>query len=250
MGGLKDLLLIIPQLLLYFVPGFICLWFLRMYWNGKKVGDIGCVVSSIALSYVVYIVFEFLKHILPCVVDIFPQQSKQMWKIIIHILMGASLGLIIRWLSGTPFGEKVWDFFNPNSCHNSTVWEKAMCNEEGAVARIYLKNGMFYDGELVYYTKDPDDEKKEILLFNYKAYVKNTNYSKAEDAYGIELKTAEVRATEKEMEKVYISQDEIVSVEINPRPSETGSGETADKGRESLIGKVKKIWGKIKEKKK
>ena len=224
---LDKILQFIPDLLLYFVPGFICLRIKEAYGFQKKHEELGSVIYSILYSFIVLILFSCLKAVfLPYIRDRLPEDQVENIKRIIFIGLGIILGLVITAVPKWKWWGKLTGKIIPFTSAEQSVWEKAMTNHCGAKAKVLLKNGLTYEGDLGYATGDPDDSDKTVLIYNFKSYERN----KEEDGKNINqiiyIKD-NYRKTdvEDDMEKVYIRPDEIVSVEICPTPEDVSKAQ-------------------------
>lgn len=173
--NIKDLLEIVPELLLLFIPGYISIKISEKYGLEKKKEHFDIIVYSILYSFVIGIIYSIiifsLEHF--CVV-ISTFLEETIVKQIVYLVLAVVLGFVLVKVPPTRLGGFIRCCFNKNVSPESNVWIKAMKNTKGAWATVYLENGLIYTGKLIYYTADPDDEEKELLLSNYRLSVRNS----------------------------------------------------------------------------
>lgn len=85
-----------------------------------------------------------------------------------------------------------------------------MKNKNGAWVTVYLENGLIYTGKLIYYTNYPN-EKKELLLSNYRLSVRNNFNVEKKEKFCFDIDDY----TEDDNAKVFLSWDIIISIEIH-----------------------------------
>ena len=215
---LDKILAFIPDLLLYFIPGFICLRIKEAYGFQKKHEELGAVIYSILYSFIVLVVFSGLKAIFPGVRNWFPKDQLENIKRIVFLGLGLAIGIVITVVPKWKAWQWVVEHIIPYISSEQSVWEKAMTNHNGAKAKVLLKNGLVYEGDLGYATGDPDDEDKTVLIYNYKSFIrKEDEGGKKKDSIVYVKDDYKKVQKEEDMEKVYIRPDEIVSIEIEPR---------------------------------
>lgn len=218
---LDKVLQFIPDLLLYFVPGFISLRIKETYGFQKKHEELGAIIYSILYSFIVLIIFTGLKTMFPFVKNWFPTEHLDNIKRIVFLALGVLVGAIITTVPKMKWWAKITGKVLPYTSAEQSVWEKAMTNSHGAKAQIFLKDGKIYEGDLAYATGDPDDQDKAILLFNFTSYTyeENENGKKRNQKKYIKRDYA-IRGKEDEMERVYIKSEDILAVEIFPNIKE------------------------------
>lgn len=224
---LDKILAFIPDLLLYFIPGFVCLRIKEVYGFQKKHEELSSVIYSILYSFIVLIVFSGLKAAFPDVRNWFPKEQLENIKRVVFLGLGALIGIVITVIPKWKAWRWLVEHVIPYISSEQSVWEKAMTNHNGAKAKVYLKNGLVYEGDLGYATGDPDDAEKTVLIYNYKSFIR------VEDKNGMKknqiqyIKDSYTTAQkEEDKEKVYIRPDEIVSIEIEPRIKKDNGNES------------------------
>lgn len=201
----------IPELLLNFIPGFISIRIKEIYGLQKKHDEFGYTLYCILYSFIILLAYRILSVIAGAIIP--PLKgflNKETVKCCACLVMAVAQGILLAKLpqskSGSWFGKKVNKLTSPEE----TVWLKAMKNPKGARAKVFLTNGMIYEGVLINYTSNPDEPCKEVLLYDYKLQVRNANAEKEEDLY------FSITKTSKKKDKVLIKRDEIISIEIMP----------------------------------
>ncbi len=208
--NLKDLITIIPELLLLVVPGFIALRIKEKYNVEKKRDDFDSTIYCFLYSFIIGIAYSALTALLiklsPGLTDFL---AKETVKQAAYLLLSVLLGLLLVKLPRSGIGRAVTSLFNKHMSPETTVWLEAMKNDKGAWAIVYLKNGMIYTGKLINYSTDPADEKRSLLLYNYRLSIRNDGSKTAADfCYDITDRTGDDNA------KVFLSWEDIISIEI------------------------------------
>ena len=209
---IKDLLEIIPELLLRFIPGYISIKILEKYGLERKKEHFDIIIYSILYSFIIGIIYSIiifsLEHF--CVtISAFLERTTV--KQTVYLVLSVVLGFVLVKVPPTWLGKFIRGCFNKNISPEPNVWVKAMQNTEGAWATVYLENGLIYTGKLIYYTIDPDDERKELLLSNYRLSVRNNADVEKSDEFCLDI----VDNTEDDKAKVFLSRDVITSIEIH-----------------------------------
>ena len=200
----------IPQLLLLFVPGYIALIIKTKYLPQKKPDSFDATLYSILYSFIVGIAFQLLRQIKNYMLPNIVLLGNDYWKQLVYLMLGIALGYCLVKIPRTQMGKTVSRWFNNHLDVNSGVWEKAMRNEKGAWATVYLKNGMIYVGELIFFTDDPNDEKKELILQNYDMYQKNEGPISQASGFSVIIESG------RENDRVYLQREDIIAIQIQP----------------------------------
>ena len=209
---IKDLIEIVPELLLLFIPGYISIKILEKYGLERKKEHFDIIVYSILYSFIIGIIYSiiifFLEHF--CVtINTFLERTTV--KQTIYLVLAVVLGFILVKVTPTKFGGFIRSCFNKNVSPEPNVWIKAMKNTKGAWVTVYLENGLIYTGKLIYYTIDSDAERKELLLSNYRLSVRNNAEIETRDEFCFDIDDN----TKKDNAKIFLSLDLIISIEIN-----------------------------------
>lgn len=220
---IDKIIVLIPQLLLLFIPGFVALIIKTRYLPQKKPDTFETSMYSILYSFIVRILFELLRWIknrfLSGVILLGNEYCKQF----VFLFLGAVLGYALVKAHTSSFGIAVSRFFNKYLDPDAGVWEKAMRNRKGAWATVYLRNGMIYVGALTDFTDDPNEDKKDLILQNYSLYVRKEGKISQPEQFSIFVEDG------KPGDKVYLQREDIVAVQIREsasQPQEDQSGET------------------------
>jgi len=180
---LVDIISIIPDLLIYFVPGFVALRIRINYGMEKRFNSFDTVLYSVLYSFIVGIALSAITAITEAfekefVFRWFSDPTRNTINNIVLLLLGVMLGYVLVKSPEWKIGSKIRGVFNSTIEPYSSVWYKAVNNPEtGAYARVYLSNGLMYDGILKHYTTDPDEEQKELVLTAYVVRVYQTDNS-------------------------------------------------------------------------
>lgn len=195
---IENIMHLIPQLLMYFIPGYISLEIRRNNRQENKYIDRDLVILSITYSFIIGMIV-FLIDMIP-IINI--EELDYECKVVIKISIAILFGFAITVYPETNLAKYVRKLLKCNAEPYSNVWNLAMKNPKGAWARVYLENeNILYVGMLINYTCDPDEERKEILLSGYSSY-NICNNSCIENFEGDEKAT------------VYINADDVKRIEI------------------------------------
>lgn len=187
--NLETILKIIPELFMYFIPGFITLSIRRKFRHECSYNDRDLLVLSIVLSFIYdkilfvlffiisklfYIVFKInLESLIPSIINI---ENSEEWYIILVLLLSVIFGYILTVFPDTDQAVKIRRIFKSNAEPYATVWNYAMRNQNGAWARVYLRDeDVGYVGKLLKYTCNPDRETREVYLSCFTSFKISTN---------------------------------------------------------------------------
>lgn len=165
---------LIPDILLYIVPGFLVLKITEEYLPKKKLSQYESILWSILYSFVVTIEFGFLCWLLNCICKCSTNTGSSSisffdnTKLVIYFFLAIVTGFFVTKASNSCAGRKITKLFNPNMAPGEDVWFESLRAQKGTWATIYLNNGMIYTGMLSKFTTDPDDNNKLILLKQYR----------------------------------------------------------------------------------
>ena len=194
-----------------FIPGYISIKISDKYGLKRKKEHFDIIVYSILYSFIIGIIYSIiifpLEHF--CVlISTFLEETTV--KQTVYLILAVVLGFILVKVPPTRLGGFIRGCFNKNVSPEANVWTKAMKNTKGAWATVYLENGLIYTGKLIYYTVDPEDEEKELLLSNYRLSVRNSAEVRKNDDFCLDIddKTGDDNA------KVFLSRDVITAIEI------------------------------------
>ena len=208
---IKDLLEIIPELLLLFIPGYIAIKISEKYGLEKKKENFDIIVYSILYSFIIGIIYSIIMFLLKRFCDASAFLERTTVKQTVYLVLAVGLGYFLVKVPPTWLGRFVRKRFNKNVSPEPSVWIKAMKHTKGAWVTVYLENGLIYTGKLIYYSVDPNDEKKELLLSNYRLSVRND--SKLRRSYDFCLDIEDY--TKESKAKVFLSKDVITAIEIH-----------------------------------
>lgn len=207
----KELLVVVPELLLLVVPGYISIKLKEKYRLEKKSEKLDITLQSILISFIIGIIYSVLETLLkPIIPNSFQFLESTSVKQAGYLLLGVIFGLFFIKLPKTKIGVFTLKVFNRNLSPEPSVWLKAMENNNGAWATIYLENGLIYTGMLINYTSDSNEEKKEVLLSNYRLSVRNQSTAKGPENFCTVIEDY----TDNANAKVFLSQNVIVAIEI------------------------------------
>jgi hypothetical protein len=176
----------------------------QIYNSEKELNSLDTILFSIVHSFVIVLIYQVVELVFAA-----PQEDNDASEIlrnVILIILSIVYSYIIIKLPKSEFGKCIGKLFNKNLTSENSVWSKAMENENGAWATVYLKNGLVYIGMLRYYTSNPNESIKEIYLSNFKSAIQTGSPDKSvEDISNNENNPKAV---------VLLDKSEIISIEI------------------------------------
>lgn len=170
----KEFVQLIPDVLLYIVPGFLVLKITEEYLPKKKLSQYESILWSILYSFIVTIEFNILCWLMACICkcsttfDSGNISISNTSKLVIYFFLAIATGFLITKAAVSFVGKKITKLFNPNMAPGEDVWFESLRAQKGTWATIYLNNGLIYTGMLSKFTADPDDNNKLILLKQYR----------------------------------------------------------------------------------
>lgn len=168
--NINEIIDIIPKLFLYFIPGYIALHIKSHFKTEKESKDSHLLIMSIVISFIIneildIIVFAINKLI--CKPIIISDTNKPIFLLVSSIVFGCIWVLYY----GSKFEKYINKLLGSNITSEANVWNKAMKAENGAWIRVYLyEQNLLYEGKLLNYTIDPEDNNKEVLLGAFTSY--------------------------------------------------------------------------------
>lgn len=217
---LKDLIVIIPEILLLIVPGYISLTIKETFALQKKHEYNETLLYCILYSFIIGIVYSVILALFKLIhfdMVIFLLEKEEI-KRIGYICLATLYGYILVKFPESKWGKAVEKQFNESLSPEPNVWHRAMKNSDGAYATVYLNNGYVYKGAIVNYTTDPDEEKREILLAKYCLYISSENITRIEDFMKL------IDHSTEENQKVYIPVENIIAIEIDGKEKRLNKG--------------------------
>ena len=140
MVNLKDLILLVPDLINLFLSGYICIS-IYAWLNSKKYEISIIILWSLFLSFIIQSLSKCTHGIL------FQSHSfSTPEKYIIYIILGAILGILITFMRQTKLVKFIVDKTNHKSI-NSDIFDDIIDYDKKTIMNIYLKNSdIFYMG--------------------------------------------------------------------------------------------------------
>lgn len=167
---IKDIIEIIPKLFIYFIPGYIAITIKKRFKNQKDYKDTHNIIMSIVISFIITTMVDAIINFVEWKFTIQLSITETI-KNMLLILFSFIIGVLWILYYDSKFEKFINELLNCNIISQSNVWNKAMKASKGAWARVYLHEyNILYEGQLKYYTIDPEDDNKEILLTSYTSY--------------------------------------------------------------------------------
>lgn len=167
---IKDIIEIIPKLFLYFIPGYIAIHIKSYFKNEKSAKDTHVLIMSIVVTFVIDILLNSIIYLInkvTCKTIILNDNTKPLGLLIVSIIIGY---LWVRFYD-SKLEKWINKLMKSNTTSEPNVWNKAMKCENGAWVRVYLYDkNILYEGKLLNYTIDPEEERREILLGAFASY--------------------------------------------------------------------------------
>lgn len=245
---LKDIVGVVPQILLFIVPGFLTLKLIEAMTPQKGLEQNETILWSILYSFVVMIIYSFIQRglcwltsvcccskVIEFITAITPPRLQEIENkisysmIAWHLLIAVAFAYVHIKIFSSKIGEKITRFFNKNIIPGEDLWFKALKSEEGVYARVYLKNGLVYYGVLSDFTANSDDTTKLIVLQKFEVFygplsdkpktlladavrkISEGTYN-PEDEYFTVIR--DYTTKEKPVARVLLRYDDIVSIEL------------------------------------
>lgn len=215
---MEDIIKSIPQLLLFFIPGFISLRMKEIYGFQKRHSKFITIIFSFLYSFFVLVIYMITLNIIRSLFPSFGNNLSPDWKsiliIIYFVLWGVILGWIIARIPRSKLGRWFAKLINPLYSPEQTVREVALVHSYGAEAYVHLKNGMIYHGTIGPNPSDPEDPEKALIIYDFTTAIRNeTNLTGPDNCY-IWIKPKYKKYDDREL--VYIKFEEIMSIEVTP----------------------------------
>lgn len=217
---------LIPQILLYIIPGFFTLKEIEAYGPRKKMGQMETILWSIFFSFLVALMVGFLKWIwggvrivllslnLEAYLKFLKTGFGNTMDIGVSLILACLLGWLWIHIQKNKLGAKIVELMNANMEPGVDFWFEVMKAEEGAWAIVYMKDGMVYRGKLIKYTADANEPTKMMLLSNFSTQIRREKPLQL-DPPGTESRYALLRdETPNDHARVLLRYDDVLSVEL------------------------------------
>ena len=149
----------VPNLLQYFVPGYILIWVFSFITSKKKNAIPHIVVVSVVLSYIIMLVTRLL----------FKTEDLS-----VLVIFGTSLSIISGYLlslvNNSTIGEKTLKFLRINKSMRTSIWDDLADTKNGVFATVFLsEEDVIYTGNLKKYDYESEIS-NYIVLSHYSTY--------------------------------------------------------------------------------
>lgn len=172
----NELVAIIPEVLLYIVPGFIVLKIVEHFTPRKQQPQLETILWSLFYSFLVSLAVGCFRQspAAPYAAQLnsFLGILSKNADVCAYVIMSILLGLVIVKVIHSPLGDKIAWLFNKNMDSGDDLWFEVLKANKNVSATVYLKNNMFYIGWLANFTSDPNDNNKMIVLTDYRAFIR------------------------------------------------------------------------------
>lgn len=225
---------LIPEVLLYIVPGFFVLMIVESFTLQKRKPPMETILWSIFFSFLVGIILQPFKGIwnlaqVPladlsgeCIDSIAQKPLEPATAIVFSVVFSGLLGFILVKLINSGFGRGAVRMLNFNLEPSGDFWFETLRSKEGVWANVYMKNGMFYRGQVITYTTDPNDSVKMLTLTNICSMEPKTPEEIRKESEGKEpgetvSRYREIRNdTDNKNVRVLLKLEDILSIELGP----------------------------------
>lgn len=162
---LSKLIDIIPKLFVYIIPGYIAILMKQKFKHEKEESQSNIIIISIIISY---IIVQILDDVIALINLKIKFELNNNLRTIIILILSVLFGLAWTRYKDSIIEVNVKKLLRDNTIEEPNVWNYAMRCSKGAWVRVYISDDdITYIGKLIYYTIDPNDERKEILLASY-----------------------------------------------------------------------------------
>lgn len=206
---LNSVVKVVPELLLLVIPGYISLRLKEKYGIEKQRDEFNSILHCLMYSFIIGLIYSIIVALTSKCPELSLFLSNDLVKQITILFLAVLFGLFLTKQSEWKVSKWILKIFNKNLAPDASVWIKAMENTSGAWATVYLKNGFIYTGKLINYTTDPNEELKEILLYDFRLALCCESNSGA-SCHVLKDNTS------REGSKVLLRYDNIDSIEIEP----------------------------------
>lgn len=177
---------LIPEVLLYIVPGFFILMILEAYTQRKKKSPMETILWSIFFSFLVevalHLVLNIWSKLNTPVADlqngninaVKPLSLSPTVSIALSVILSGILGFVLVKFTGSKLGRWIVKKLNFNLQPGGDFWFETLKSQTGVWAMVYMKNGMVYRGQVSTFTADPNDSVKMLVLTNICSQIPKT----------------------------------------------------------------------------
>ncbi|EOU1585868.1 hypothetical protein ACSXDI_13865 [Clostridium perfringens] len=168
--NVKDLIEIIPNLFLYFIPGYIAITIKNYYKSQKKSNDNHIIIMSLVISFIIKSLSDGFLYLFNCIFKLNIILTKFNEPI---VLISCSIIFGVAWYKyyGSFIDKFIRQKLESNIESEPNVWNYAMKSVNGSWVTVHLYNvNKVYQGKLIAYTIDPDEKNREVLLCSYARY--------------------------------------------------------------------------------
>lgn len=215
----KDIIEVVPHILMYFIPGYIALSIKKKNRQEHKHDDKEAIILSIKYSFIISIVAFIGSKIISYFGIKFEHGSILTlneiteWNILFNFIISYLVGYAISIFPDMRINKRIRRFFKVNSEPYSSVWNYAMKSPNGAWAIVYLdESDIGYVGSLINYTCNPDSELREVLLSKYISF-KISNSEEIENKSTDEDALVLINASD--IKRIEILKEKIINDYIN-----------------------------------
>ncbi|WP_252234754.1 DUF6338 family protein [Clostridium sp. ZS1] len=160
----------IPILFTYFIPGYISLYIKENYLHEKCRKETHLFLLSIILSFVIRSSIESILYIVNLLLK-YNISLEDNIKSCIYILVAVLVGVVMILYKDSKIESKINKILKNNVISEPIVWNHALKCVKGGFARVYLYDqDLMYIGNLINYTVDPEDDRREVLLTAFSSY--------------------------------------------------------------------------------
>ena len=171
----SELVAVIPEILLYIVPGFIVLKIVEHFTPRKQHPQLETILWSLFYSFLVALAVGWFRQspAAPYAAQLtaFLGIPRSSLDVCAYIVTSILMGLIIIQVTHSFLGKRITWLFNRNMDPGDDLWFEVLKVKGKVIATVYLKNNMVYMGWLTNFTSDPNDNSKLIVLTGYKVSV-------------------------------------------------------------------------------
>jgi hypothetical protein len=161
---MADIVKSVPDLLIYLVPGFLCLSISQQIFPEHRLTEQSFFLHSLIYSVILIGVFR------PVAALVGLDLAKGLG-VLALIILSAAIGLVRGKILGSLFWEHLLNRFGISLTAAASVWNRRLSSTGGQWARVYLDaQNIMYDGYIAETSQDPDSTTRELYLKEPKAF--------------------------------------------------------------------------------
>lgn len=162
MFNLKEIIEILPSIVLYVVPGYLFLWVYRFRLSLEIDKDEYLLLKSIVISYLIIFPIDSIGELCNCI-----SSNSNLGKIVI-ILIAIGAGYVFSCVVVSDLFKKLLKKLKIYRSVYSNIWNDVIDDVHGLWIKAYMpEEKLIYKGDIVRYEEKKDTENTYLVLSNY-----------------------------------------------------------------------------------